>query len=156
MANWQDIPDGVYRARAREGALTTSKTDKPMLVVTFEIVDDGEWKGACMTWRGFFTEKTTDRTFESLRYCGWRGDDINNLDGIKDNEVELDIKREKYKEKWEPKIQWVNKPGTIKAGAPMAADRATAFAAAMRRAAEASRVKTGAGSAPAGNVPSFS
>ena len=157
MANqWSDIPDGVYRARATEAALSATSKDKPMVVVTFDLKAEG-WEGIRCQWRGYFTEKTTERTLDSLRHCGWTGDDVSNLEGITSNDVDLDIRREKdLKGNWSPKVQWVNKQGSARPGAPMAADKASAFAAAMRRAAEASRAKAGIGGAPQGNVPSFS
>lgn len=136
-----DIPDGTYRARAVEAILTTTRQDKPCVVVTFEFLDQA-WKDVRMQWRGYFTDKTTDRTLESLRYCGWKGDDVTKLDGVDECEVDLVVAREKdLKGRWMPRVQWVNKPGMAAAGAPMPPDRAAAFAAAMRGAAAASRMR---------------
>lgn len=81
MANL--IPPGYYRAVAvpvqtDDGETYVqfgeTKDGNPQVAVTFAILD-GSQQGRRSTWFGYFTEKTTKRTIESLRYCGFKGDD---------------------------------------------------------------------------------
>jgi hypothetical protein len=39
-----------------------------------------------------------------LRACGWKGDDITNLEGVDANEVDIDIEMETYEGKSRPKV----------------------------------------------------
>ena len=60
------LADGTYRARAIEGALGFTKGDKEQAAILLD-VSEGEAEGQRITWFGYFTEKTTDRTMEALR-----------------------------------------------------------------------------------------
>ncbi len=64
---------GKYRARPIAAALGLTSKGTDQIAVTFELLDPA---GERITWYGFFTEKTTDRTLESLRHCGWKGNDL--------------------------------------------------------------------------------
>ena len=70
------LPPGDYRAVAVDGVLGETSTGKEQIVVTFEIVQPEEYAGRRINWYGYFTEKPADRTLESLRYCGWTGNDL--------------------------------------------------------------------------------
>lgn len=145
-----EIADGVYRARAVVGALGETQGGKEQMAVEFELMDSEGVVGPHITWFGYFTEKTTEHTLRALRTCGWRGDDLSNLDGIQENEVSLVIQNETYEGKTRPKVQWVNAPGGAGLGlkAPLAPDRAKSFAAKMRAAVRAFDIQTGNGKRP--------
>ena len=64
---------GNYRGRPVRAALGTSSKGTEQIAVEFELIEPA---GERMTWYGFFTEATTDRTIESLRHCGWQGNDL--------------------------------------------------------------------------------
>jgi len=79
------IPKGYYQARAvrvkdryntevwaRWGR--TSKGTQQVLVM-FEILDEPH-QGTRLAWFGYFTKDTWQRTIESLRHCGFQGDDL--------------------------------------------------------------------------------
>jgi hypothetical protein len=102
---------GYYRARAVEWALGKTEKGKPHVAVRFETFDDQGLPGEHITWYGYFTEKTEERTLESLQHCGWEGDDITDLSGIERNEVQLVVERDEYEGKVRSKVAWVNKPG---------------------------------------------
>lgn len=121
----------VYRARAAQWALGESKSGKEQVVVYFNVLTEGAAEPA-ITWYGYFTEATADRTLESLRNCGWAGDDLTDLTGLDANEVDLVVEDEEYEGKVNAKVRWVNKPGAFALKAPLAADKAKAFAASMR------------------------
>lgn len=133
------LPKGRYRARALAGDFGYSpKKGTEQVIVEFELLDE-QWQNERVTWIGFFTDKTTERTMEALRFCGWSGDDVTNLVGLGDTEVSLVIDHEEYDGKLQAKVQWVNKGGAFAMKAPMSDEQKKAFAAKMRGAAVKSR-----------------
>jgi hypothetical protein len=138
------IPRGKFRARAVGGKLgNSSQKGTPYVAVEFRLTE-GELAGEQILYFGYFTDATTERTLESLRYCGWKSDDLDNLDGITDNEVELVIEHEKDdKGSLRSRVAWVNRAGGLQMLQAMSAADAKAFAARLRGAAAASRVKAG-------------
>lgn len=146
------FPRGRYSAAPREAQFGYTKDSKPSVAVTFEVAD-GEMAGQEITWFGYFTEKTTARTMESLRHCGWVGDDISNL-GTLDQLVEIIVDHEQYNGEWQAKVKWVNQPGggRFKMAQPMDANALKQFAAEMRGAARASA--DGSPKRPAASPPS--
>lgn len=106
---------GRYKARAVDGALGATKKGMPEVAIMFELT---EIPGHRLAWYGFFTEKTEDRTLESLFHCGWDGESIEQLAGITENEVELDVEVEQQEDKdgnkldsWRNRVRWVNSLG---------------------------------------------
>lgn len=147
------LPKGYYRARAIAGQLSTSKNKgTPQVELEFELLDE-QYLGRRVNWCGYFTEKTEARTLESLRHCGWQGDDLTDLAGISDNEVQLVIDHEDYDGKTYARVQWVNRLGGVGFGAPMEDAAKRAFAARMRSKAAASRVTGGGSAKPAPKKP---
>jgi hypothetical protein len=133
-----DIPAGRYKARAIEATLGLTNGNKEQVGVLFEILE-GDQAGARITWYGYFHGTTPEkgaknakRTLESLRACGWKGDDLTNLDGVTECEVELQVERDTYEGKERAKVAWVNKIGGIAMKSPLTGGAAQAFAAKMR------------------------
>lgn len=54
----------------------------------------GDFDGQQVTWYGYFTEATEQRTLESLRIAGWDETDIINLPGLGTTEFELQLEEE--------------------------------------------------------------
>ncbi len=53
-----------------------------------------------------------DRSIESLRYCGFTGDDIDQFFSQNpENEVSITVEHEEYQGKTRAKVAWINKPG---------------------------------------------
>ena len=124
------IEAGTYEARPITAALGQTKGDKPCVGVEFELDT-----GAHISWFGYFTEKTTERTIESLRFCGWTGQDLDDLReiGSKDKlTVQLVIEHEEYDGKTTAKVQWVNRGGGLRLSKPLEGQAAKAFAAQMK------------------------
>jgi hypothetical protein len=122
----------IYKGRAVSWGLGTTEKGNPQIAVTFVITTAGADLEE-ITWYGYFTDKTEERTIQSLRYCGWQGDDFTNLDGMNENEVELVIEDEDYQGKTYTKVKWVNRPGGSAAlKAPLAGNALQEFAARMR------------------------
>lgn len=94
------IPAGRYKARAQaveaEEAFGESKKKGTKFVRLKFQVCEGEWEGQVVAWDGYFTENTTKRTIESLRYCGVDGDDITDLSSVGANVVEVVVEHEKW------------------------------------------------------------
>lgn len=137
------IPAGQYQAvavpvRTEAGEswaqFGETKNGNPQVVVNFEILE-GEQKGRRISWFGYFTDKTTQRTVESLRYCGFTGNDLAAATYMPlDQEVQIVIDHEEYNGKWSAKVQWVNKAGggLFKLDKPMDKRGLERFAAQMR------------------------
>jgi hypothetical protein len=122
---------GTYRAKAVSWDLGETDNKNEQIAVEFEILTpDAEMPR--LTWYGFFTEKTWERTIESLRYMGWEGDDLGNLSALGTNEVDLVVDEEEYNGKVQTRVRWVNRPGGLNLKAPMSPERRVAFAAQMR------------------------
>lgn len=125
---------GTYKAKAFEAMLGRSSERKtPFVGIKFRVID-GEFNGQTVKWEGYLTDKTAERTLESLQHCGWTGDDISvfatGLNGLDKNEVELQIEMEPGSTdptKEYPKVQWVNRAG---GGAKFAGEAMDAAAAA--------------------------
>lgn len=132
---------GTYRARGLSGALGFTKEHNPQVAVELQILD-GDGAGAIATWRGYFTAKSEARTLEALRILGWKTDDLSDLAGIGDNEVQVVIQEEEFDGKIQLKVAWVNRLGGVGLKEPMSPQEAKAFAASMRGKALASRSAT--------------
>lgn len=143
---------GTHKARAKEWALGHSSTGKEQIAILFEI-SQGEHAGKSITWFGYFTEATTDRTLDTMRYCGWEGDNFAALEGLDANEVELVIAPDTYEGKTRDRVQWVNRPARLALREQMSPSAAANFAANMRARAIAHKqahgpVRTSASSRP--------
>ena len=84
------LTTGTHHARALDAAFGVARTGTKQVAVTFEITD-GECAGERVTWYGFFTEKTAERTIAALRTCGctFPNSDVTNLEGLAKNLVAL-------------------------------------------------------------------
>lgn len=129
---------GTHKARAKQWDLGHSDTGKEQIAVMFEITE-GEHAGKHITWFGYFTDATIDRTFDSLRHMGWTSDNIAELDGLNTNEVEIVIEPEEYQGKWNDKVKWVNRPSRLALKNQMNDRDKAAFAARMKGKAMAHR-----------------
>lgn len=128
------LPEGTFHAVARSAVLSESSKNKtPQVVVTFEITT-AEHAGTKIDWFGFLTDKTTERTIESLRYAGWKGADLSDLSDLERDDtpvVALVVEHEEYEGKTRAKVQWVNREGG-RGAAALPAAQAKAIAEKMR------------------------
>lgn len=121
----------TYRAKATLWDLGETSTGKEQVAVEFVIFTEGADIDR-ITWFGYFTEDTMERTIESLRIMGWTGNDLSELNGLDANEVDLVIEDETYEGKSRPKVRWVNRVGGLALKAPLSGDKRKAFAASMK------------------------
>ena len=135
------IEKGKYKARAAAYAdFGTSDKGSDFVRVTFTLSEGQAHAGEQIGWSGFFTDKTQERTIQSLRYCGctFPGGDITNIEGIDRNEVQLLIEHEDYEDrngemKTGARVAWVNSlVGGIKEEQRMSETQRRSFAARMK------------------------
>lgn len=146
------IQDGTYRAKARTWALAESSKGTPEVAVEF-LFSSPDFAGAGITWHGYLSEGAFKRTVESLRHCGWTGDDLTDLAGLDTNEVDLVIANEEYEGETHPKVRWVNKAGGLAVKSVMTPEKAKSFAAAMKGQIRALDIAKGGGAKPNGQRP---
>jgi hypothetical protein len=123
------ISAGSYRAQAVDGHLSYTSKNNEQVVVKLAIVG-GPQDGQQITWYGFFTDACFDRTVQSLRHCGWKGDDVSALAGLDANEVEIVVEHSEYKGKVTPTVRWINQAG---GGAGMSPVQAKDFAESVKQ-----------------------
>lgn len=146
---------GKYTARAVGAALGFTSKGREQIAAQFEITE-GEFAGRTLTWYSYFTPDTTERTLESLRHCGWKGDDLSKFsvgenegpacpDGFGSTDVELVVEEKEYEGKVGLNVRWVNRLGAgLALKSKMDKSQAAVFAAKMKGAAVASRQRMGA------------
>ena len=87
--------------------LGVTGTGKEQVAVFLQTED-----GHNITWYGYFTDKTVERTLETLKLCGWDSDDISDLDGIDGSAVvDIVVENEEYEERVRSRVRWINSPG---------------------------------------------
>jgi hypothetical protein len=125
------IPIGMYRARVAVAALAGTSSGTEHVYALFQILE-GEHEGQFVPWYAFFTDVTSRKTVESLRYCGWRGCDLANLDGVQENEVTIEVEHGQRSGKTEARVAWVHHSSRLTDFDPMPPEEARAFAERMR------------------------
>lgn len=82
----------------------------PQIAVCLEILR-GPYAGQRITWMGYFTDKTEERTLQSLRLLGFEGADIDKFESQRPtNEVIAVVEHETYEGKLRAKVAWINDP----------------------------------------------
>ena len=153
MTNERVSLAGTHKAKVVDHEFGIAN-DKEQVALMLQIVG-GDHDGKSIAWFGYFSDKTAERTLESLRYCGWDTDDLAQLDGIYKNEVEIVVEDEEYQGKWRSRVKWINRASKLSLKNTMDANALKAFSARMRSQAVASRLKAnppaqqGAASKPA-------
>lgn len=105
------IQAGTFKARAVEAALGFASTGSEQIAVDFVLLE-GDDQGKHICWYSTFGEKVFARAIESLRACGWQGDDLSDLTGIDANEVHLVIEVEDdLQGQPRARVRWVNSLG---------------------------------------------
>ena len=109
---------GRYLGRAVSGGLGATSKGDPQVAVMFELGEPVP--GHRVGWYGFFTPKTEEATLKALFACGWDGENIKELNGITERDVELVIELEqqvneqgeKIENSWRNRVRWVNEIGS--------------------------------------------
>jgi hypothetical protein len=144
--NTPDIPEATYRARGAIGSAQLGHTNDgaPQLAAAF-IISEGEHAGKSVPWYGYFTDKTKKRTLESLRIAGWSNDDIGDIEGFGDTEVDIVVEHNEWDGKVTARVAWVNRAGSggVALRNPMSDAERKAFAAKLKGDAVMSRKTAG-------------
>jgi hypothetical protein len=124
-----------YRGRAKSWGLGEFETGTKYVGVSFEVLDEDAPDDE-VPWKGWLTDKTLERTVESLRTMGWKGEDLTEIadgaGGLDANEVSLVVQDEEYNGKWYPRVQWVNASRGATIQGQLKGDAVKSFAAQMR------------------------
>jgi len=81
--------------------------------VGFEVINGPE-SGQKITAFLYFGDASFQRSLESLRACGFTGDDIDKFaDQTPDIECQIVVEHETYEGKVRPKVKWINKAGGV-------------------------------------------
>lgn len=122
------IEPGAWKARAGEAALGYTSKGNDQLAVDM-VITEGPSAGSHITWYGYFTDETFDRTVESLRHMGWTGSDLSDLRGLDTNEVRVVIEHEPdLQGEIRARVKWVNSLGGVALKERMDVGAAKAFA----------------------------
>lgn len=116
------IGKATYKARAcGECVLGTSKNKGTPFIEFYLQITAGENAGGKVRWTGYFTEKTNERSIQSLQTCGWQGEDLGEfadggLHGLDANEVDIAVELETYtndngEERTTPRVAFINRAG---------------------------------------------
>lgn len=111
-----NIPNGRLRAAlVLPYVLGQAKTGTEQIGIQFRLLDD-PWKGWTLPWYGTFSEAAFPMTYEALKACGWRGEEITTLKADLRNgtEVLLIVEPEEYEGRWRARIKFVNPPQAIR------------------------------------------
>ena len=111
----------TVRVRAVAAGLGESENENrtKFVFITGSVVDDEKYNGEQITAVLYFTDRTQERSIESLLHFGFASDDLSVLadaDEQKCSEllpeiVEYVCAPEEYQGNWQLKVKWVNKPG---------------------------------------------
>ncbi len=113
------LPPGSYRARAVASHYDLSSQKlTPFAKITFEIIEGPE-KGRQIDWIGYLSEKTMERTVESLRNCGYAGNNPEELSncgpnaiaGLLPREVQIVTQHKEFRGSVSDEVRWVNEVG---------------------------------------------
>lgn len=122
------IDPGKYRARVVDAGMSKTKAGRERAEVDFAV------EGETLTWAGYFGDNVdsggkslTERTFDALRACGLKDDDLSRLHELAGGEASVTVEHEEYEGKTRAKIRFVNP-----LRARMAPEEAKAFAQRMR------------------------
>jgi len=78
------------------------------MAVLFEITE-GPLAGQRITWYGYFTDATIERTLESLEHAGWDGEsELSAPKGLGSKTCSIVVQHEEYDGKMRAKVAWVN------------------------------------------------
>ncbi len=108
------ISEGKHQVRAIEGSLVTKKTGAIGVDVIVETVE-GAHAGDRLRWYGHLVNadgtnsEYAQRVIESLRYLGWRTDDLSDLSGLgESNAIAVVEHKTNDQGKTFAEVKWIN------------------------------------------------
>ena len=125
---------GKHPARAVSAVLGIANTGTEQVAIEYEFTD-GPNKGRRISHYAYFTDKAMERSVETLRISGFRGNeltDLSSLSGPDTPVVQLVIEMEDYQGELQPRVKWVNRLGGPAVKQVMDENQARDFANRMR------------------------
>lgn len=114
-------PEGKFPGQPVDFGFGRSENGNLYVKVRFEIniQADGESEKYFVNYDGYFTDKTWERTEESLKFCGWDGkSQMPDLEGFGSKVPMLEIEHETYTGQEGPvtfaSVKWVNSAGGVR------------------------------------------
>lgn len=97
-------------------------------VVSFEILEGPDAGRRISAWLYFTVEKNSERSLESLRYCGcsFPDNDVTSTEGFGATDVRLTIEHDTYNGETKARVKWINSSAPF-AGKPMDDGKKSAF-----------------------------
>lgn len=139
----------TVNAKAVGVSFGVSSNGNYQIAIQCQVVDHEQHNGESIAWVGHFTEKTKERSIESIQHFGFAGDDLATLEDIGPeqcaellpNVVQLVCAPEEYEGEWTLKVKWVNRPGAgrFKFKDKLEGNQLKSFAAQMKSALKNSR-----------------
>ena len=132
------IEIGEHPVKATQWDLGESGKNRTPQIAVACTFTEGPNIGRTSTWFGFLTDAAFDRTVESLRHFGWKGDDLYKLcrgddpEGMGTQEAVAVVGEEEYEGKLRARINFINGTGGLALKERMDDAQARAFAAKMR------------------------
>jgi hypothetical protein len=122
-----DIKAGIYKAhvvRQPDGAWAQygeSSGGNPEMILDLELKLDDKGSTRRVSTPLYFSATAAQYSFDRLKACGWQGADLSNLDGVGDNEVDVEVKHEVYEGDGElkTKVQIVTGGGRFSTAKPV-------------------------------------
>jgi hypothetical protein len=111
------------------GENAETSTGKEQVAVLFDFLDV---PGKTLTWYGYWTEATWERTIETLRTCGWTGNEIDDLSELSGETPEVFVVLDHEPDQngaMRERIKWVNKTNGLAMKKALDPARAKEFAA---------------------------
>ncbi len=107
----QRIQAGSYRGKAIAGSEQYGQTSNgnDQVVLDLELIDIGEKVSTFLV----FSDKSAPYSVERLRALGWRGNDLSDLSGIDENEVDVGVAYEDYQGEQKMKVQILTGGGVV-------------------------------------------
>jgi hypothetical protein len=125
---------GKHPARAVNAVLGVANTGTEQVGIEYEFTD-GPNKGKRITHYAYFTDKTMDRSVETLRLSGFEGDDLTDVSSLSAPTtpvVQLVLEHEEHNGVSQIRVKWVNRLGGAAVKQAMEPDQARDFANRMR------------------------
>ena len=102
------IEAGYHKAKAKKAEMGYTSNGNEQIAMLVEFVG-GPNDNKLMTWYGYFSEKTADRTLESLMIAGWDGDNLAELAGLGSTEFTAVVEPDTYQGETKMRINWINR-----------------------------------------------
>lgn len=129
---------GHYVATAKYSSLGKGEKGE-YIKLDFEVVEPVDYQCEMVSWYGSFSfsrgkdgKTPFERTLETLRICGWKGNDLSDLSGMGDNSVSINVDLNEYNGKMYPAVKWVNKPGETANKNALSVEQSMSFAERMK------------------------